>query len=59
MTFLASLFFGVGAGGWVYTKLAHRTGNANPSSTFGLAAVFGGIAFIFFFTLLKYVLHID
>ena len=59
MTFLASLFFGIGLSGWVYSKTAHHTGNSNPANTLIGAAVVGIIAFIFFFTLLKYVLHFE
>jgi len=58
MTLLAAIFFGVGLAGWTYSKTAHHTGNASPANTLIGAGVVGLIAFIFFFTLLKYVLHI-
>ncbi|GEM_PF-875167 len=55
---LTSLFFAAGVAGWVYSQMARRTGSANPSSVFIMSGVAGVIAFIFFFTLLKYILHI-
>lgn len=54
---MIALFFGVGVAGFAYTKLARSTGNSTPSTTFGGAALAGVLAFIFLFTLIKYVLH--
>jgi hypothetical protein len=56
--FFIALMFGAGVGGWVYTKLSRRVGLGNQGQAFlggGIAALG---AFIFFFTLLKYVLQI-
>jgi len=54
---LVSLFFGAGVAGWVYTQLARRSGNANPSSTYIAAAGAGVFAWIIFFTVFKFILH--
>jgi hypothetical protein len=56
--FLISLMFGAGIAGFVWAKVGRRTGNANPQSVYLSAGLAGVIAFIFFFTLLKYVLNI-
>lgn len=58
MTLLASIFFGAGVAGWVYTQMTRRTGNADPKQVAMVAGLSGLAAFIFFFTLLKYVLHL-
>jgi hypothetical protein len=57
--FLVAIFFGAGVGGWAYTQLARRSGNANPGSTVVSAAGAGLVAFIFIFTLMKFVLNIN
>jgi hypothetical protein len=57
--FLVSLFFAAGVAGWAWAQLARRSGNANPGSTIIAAGGAGLIAFIFAFTLLKYVLNIS
>jgi len=54
---LIALFFGAGVGGWAYSQLARRTGNANPSSTFMAAGFVGLVAAIFIFILAKTLLH--
>lgn len=56
---LTSLLFAAGAAAWVYTKLGRRTGAGNQRSAFIGAAVSGVIAFLFFFTLLKFVFRIN
>jgi len=54
---LVALFFGLGVGGWAYSQLARRGGNANPGST-AIAAGFAGlVAAIFIFTLFKFVFN--
>jgi uncharacterized membrane protein len=58
MTLLASLFFGAGVGGWVYTQMTRRTGNADPTQVALVSGLSALAAFIFFFTLIKYVLHL-
>lgn len=54
---LIAIFFGVGVAGWLYSQLARRSGNANPSSTFTAAGIGGLVAATFFYTLFKFVLH--
>lgn len=54
--FLVSLFFAAGVGGWAYAQLARRSGNANPGSTAMAAGGAALLAFIFAFTMLKFVL---
>ncbi len=56
--FLTAIFFAAGAGGWVYTKLSPRAGLGNQQSAFIGGGVAALIAFIFFFTLLRYVFNI-
>ena len=56
---LIAFFFGAGVAGWAYTMLARTTGNSVPSQTFGGAAIAGVLAFVFLFTLLKYVLGFE
>lgn len=53
-----SFLFAIGVAGWVYAKLARRTGGGNQQNAFIGAAAAGILGFIFFFTLLKFVLHI-
>lgn len=55
---IIALFFGAGVAGWIYTILARNSGNADPKSTYFGAGIAGFIAFVFFLTLLKFVLHI-
>jgi hypothetical protein len=54
---LVAIFFGAGVAGWSYSQLAHRSGNANPSTTLFAAGIAGLIAALFIFTLFKFVLH--
>lgn len=56
--FVTSLIFGIGVAGWVWSKVGRRTGNADPKSVYITAAGAGAVAFIFFFTLLKFVLNV-
>jgi hypothetical protein len=56
--FLVAVFFAIGVGGWTYTQLARRSGNANPSSTLMAAGGAALLVFIFAFTLLKFVFNI-
>lgn len=57
--FIISLMFGAGVAGFVWTKVGRRTGNADPKSVYMTAGLAGLVAFIFFFTLLKYVFNIS
>jgi hypothetical protein len=56
---LISVMFGLGVAGWIWTKVGRRTGNANPKSVYMTAGIAGLVAFIFFFTLLKYAFNIQ
>jgi hypothetical protein len=56
---LVALFFGLGVAGFVWTKVGRRTGSADPKAVYMTAGLAGLVAFIFFFTLLKYVLSVD
>jgi hypothetical protein len=55
---LTSLLFAAVIGTWAYTKLARLTGGGNQQNAFIGAGAAGVLVFIFFFTLLKFVLHI-
>jgi hypothetical protein len=50
--------FAAGFAGWIWTKVARGTGNADPKTSFLTAGAAGLAAFIVLFTLMKYVLHI-
>lgn len=50
--------FGAGIGGWAYAQLARRVGAGNQRNAFIGAAVAAVIAFLFFFTLLKYIFNL-
>jgi hypothetical protein len=50
--------FGVGVGAFVWAQLARGSGNADPKSVYISSSVVAFIAFLFFFSLLKWVLHI-
>ncbi len=55
---LASIMFGAGVAAWVYAKLARSVGAGNQQNAFIGGGIAGLVAFIFFFTLFKYVLDI-
>lgn len=50
--------FAVGSAAFVWDKMANSTGNANPRSVLIAAGAVGVIAFIFLFSLFKWVLNI-
>lgn len=56
---VVSLMFGSGVAGFVWSKVGRRTGNADPKSVYLTAGLAGLGAFIFFFTLLKFVLNLS
>lgn len=56
---LTSLFFGAGVAGWVWTKVGRRTGYADQKTVYITAGMAGGVAFVVFFTVLKFMLGID
>lgn len=56
-TGLISLFFALGASGWAYSQMNRRVGAANAQSVYVIVAITFVVAYIFMFTLFKYVLH--
>ena len=56
---MISIFFAVGVTGWVFTKVAHNTGNYSPKVTYGGALLGGIVTYIFIFTLLKFVFNFE
>jgi len=56
---IIALVLAAGGGGWLFFQLNHRTGDANSGSNFIGAGIAGLLIFIFVFTLLKYVLHLE
>jgi hypothetical protein len=56
---LISLMFGAGVAAFIWSKVGRRTGNADPKTVFLTAGMAGGAAFVFFFTLFKFVFNID
>jgi len=57
MSGIFSLLFAVGAMAWVFSKMSQRTGGGNAKPALTAALVVGVIAFIVFFTVLKFLLH--
>jgi hypothetical protein len=58
-TVLISLMFGAGVAGFIWAKVARRTGSADPKTVYLTAALAGSAAFVFFFTLFKFVFNLD
>ncbi len=52
---LISLFFGVGAGTWIYSKMFNRTGGDNKSAL-TVAALGGFTLFFLFFIILSFIM---
>ncbi len=55
---LISLMFGAGVAAFVWAKVGHRTGQADPKTVWLTAGLAGVVAFVFFITLFKFVLNI-
>jgi hypothetical protein len=55
---VVSLVFAIGVAGWVYAQTEHRSGVSNVKTSATAAAVAGVIAFIFLFSIVKFVIHI-
>ena len=56
--FIISLMLAAGVAGFLWAKLSHSTGNADPKTlAITAAAIFVGV-FIVAFTLMKFVIHI-
>jgi len=57
--FIVALIIGAGAGGWLFFQLNYRSGVANAGRNAVGGMIAGVIVFIFAFTLIKYVLHLQ
>lgn len=55
---VVAFLFGIGVAGWSYSKLVRRTGEGDSKKAFLGAAVIFVLCFIFFYTLLAWVLHV-
>jgi len=54
-----SLFMAAGAAGWAYSKLGRRVGYGNTQNVWILTGAAFVFVFLFFITLLHYVLHLS
>lgn len=54
---MISLVFAVGVTAWAYSKLSHANGNPDAHQNLGGAAVVGFMAFVFLFTIMKFVFN--
>jgi len=54
---LIAFFFAAGVAGWTYSKMGRRVGYGNTQNVTVIVAVAFVIAFLFFFTLLRFVLN--
>jgi uncharacterized protein with PQ loop repeat len=52
-----ALLFAIGVTAWMYSKMSQRTGSSNAKPAIIMSLVVGIIAFIVFFTILKFFLH--
>jgi hypothetical protein len=56
--FVTSLLFALGVAGWVWSKVGRRTGNADPKGVYLTAGGAGVLAFVVFYTFMRFVLNI-
>jgi hypothetical protein len=56
---LVAVMFGAGVGGWAYVQLSRRAGLGNQKQAFLGGGAAGFMAFVFLFTLLKYVFQLS
>lgn len=54
---MIAFFFAAGVAGWTYSKMGRRVGYGNTQNVAVIVAVTFVIAFLFFFTLLHFVLN--
>lgn len=59
MVLLYSIFFALGVAGFVFSKFSRRSGYGNEKSIFGVVGVSFIISFIFFYTLMAFVFHLN
>ena len=55
---LVALMFAAGVAGWMYSKMGRRLGYGNTQNVTVIVLASFVVAFLFFFTLLRYVLNI-
>lgn len=55
---IVAFLFGISVAAWSYSKLTRRTGAGNAQTAVIGAGIIFVLCFIFFYTLLKWVLHI-
>ena len=55
---IVALVFALGVAGWVYAQTERRSGASNVKTSATAAAVGGVIAFIFLFSIVKFVIHL-
>lgn len=58
MDLLFSIFFGAGLAGFTYSKMGQRVGYGNTQNVAVVVAVVFVLTTIFFYTILKYALHV-
>jgi hypothetical protein len=56
---VVAFMFGAGVGGWAFTQLAKRTGSGSSRETVIGSLVVFILAYLFLFSLFRYVLHIS
>jgi biotin transporter BioY len=54
---LVAFMFAIGVSGWVYSKMDRRLGGANLKSVMTVTVIAFLVAFVVFFTILKYFLN--
>lgn len=54
---LLAFFFAAGVAGWTYSKMGRRVGYGNTQNVAVIVIVAFAVAFLFFFTLLRFVLN--
>ncbi|HSX36706.1 MAG TPA: hypothetical protein VLG13_01120 [Patescibacteria group bacterium] len=53
-----ALFMAAGVAGWTYSKMGRRLGYSNTQSVWLIVGVAFALVFVFFITLLHYVIHL-
>ena len=55
---IISLMFGVGVGAYIWSYMTRTTGNARATSVLIGAAIIGFVAFLIFYTILKFAFNL-
>jgi hypothetical protein len=58
MDFLYAVFFGAGVAAFAYSRLGRRVGYGNTANVWMTIGIVFVLVTIFFFTILKFILHI-